>query len=154
MVVELSSVEIVRAGFEAFNRQDFAAAAQTFAEDAIWHNPGGHRFSRDHVGIQAVGAMMAEAQSLTNWEGGYDVHDVVGNERHVVAILEAHGSRKSDGKRLDVKELAISHVRDGKVSVEAAAREYWVIVDPVSFKVELDATAELRGSLAPKGGEG
>jgi N-methylhydantoinase B len=41
-------------------------------------------------------------------------------------------------------ELVARDVRDGKVSVEAAAREYRVVVDPLTFKVDLEATAELR----------
>ena len=43
-------------------------------------------------------------------------------------------------------ELVAMDVRDGKVGVEAAAREYLVVVDPVSFKVDLDATPELRNA--------
>lgn len=51
-------------------------------------------------------------------------------------------------------ELVAMDVRDGKVGVEAAAREYLVVVDPVSFKVDLDATAELRGVPSPPKGRG
>ena len=41
-------------------------------------------------------------------------------------------------------ELVARDVAQGVVSIEAAAREYAVIVDPVSFKVDTEATAKLR----------
>jgi N-methylhydantoinase B len=41
-------------------------------------------------------------------------------------------------------ELVARDVANGMVSLEAAARDYGVIVDPVSFKVDAEATARLR----------
>ena len=41
-------------------------------------------------------------------------------------------------------ELVAQDVRDGKVSVEAAARDYGVVVDPMTFKVDQQASVELR----------
>lgn len=41
-------------------------------------------------------------------------------------------------------ERVASHVEQGMVSPEAAARDYAVIVDPISFKVNAEATAKPR----------
>jgi N-methylhydantoinase B len=41
-------------------------------------------------------------------------------------------------------ELVARDVEQGMVSIEAAARDYGVIVDPVSFNVDAQATARLR----------
>jgi N-methylhydantoinase B len=43
-------------------------------------------------------------------------------------------------------ELVARDVANGMVSIEAAARDYGIIVDPVSFKVDAEATARLRGT--------
>jgi N-methylhydantoinase B len=43
-------------------------------------------------------------------------------------------------------ELVARDVANGMVSLEAAARDYAVIVDPVTFRVDVDATARLRGT--------
>jgi N-methylhydantoinase B len=41
-------------------------------------------------------------------------------------------------------ELVARDVADGMVSMQAAARDYGVIVDPITFKVDAEATAKLR----------
>jgi N-methylhydantoinase B/oxoprolinase/acetone carboxylase alpha subunit len=43
-------------------------------------------------------------------------------------------------------ELVARDVQQGMVSAEAATRDYGLIIDPVSFKVDTGATARLRGA--------
>lgn len=50
----------------------------------------------------------------------------------------------------DPEQVALD-VRGGKVSVEAAAREYRVVVDPLTLKVDPEATAVLRETAAREG---
>jgi N-methylhydantoinase B len=47
-------------------------------------------------------------------------------------------------------ELVARDVEQGIVSIEAAARDYAVIVNPINFKVEAQATAKLRETPAAK----
>jgi N-methylhydantoinase B len=44
--------------------------------------------------------------------------------------------------------LVAEDVADEKVSVEAARAEYGVVIDPITFAVDAEATAALRASLA------
>jgi ketosteroid isomerase-like protein len=49
-------VELVREGFEAFERGDFDAAARFFTPDAVWNMTGGETFE----GIAAIRGFMEE----------------------------------------------------------------------------------------------
>jgi ketosteroid isomerase-like protein len=46
-----------------------------------------------------------------------ELHDVVANDEHAVALQRATGSRK--GKEYDALEIDIFHIRDGEVT------EFW-----------------------------
>jgi N-methylhydantoinase B len=46
--------------------------------------------------------------------------------------------------RMRDPEAVAKDVERGMVSIEAAARDYAVIVDPASFKVQAEATVKLR----------
>ena len=47
-------------------------------------------------------------------------------------------------------ELVARDVEQGIVSIEAAARDYAIIVDPISFKVDAQATGKLRQTPTAK----
>ncbi|MFE3460161.1 nuclear transport factor 2 family protein [Nocardiopsis aegyptia] len=57
---------VVSRYFDALAAQDFATVAAVFADDIVWHQPGGHRFSGTHSGSAAVneliGGMMAVSE--------------------------------------------------------------------------------------------
>ncbi len=83
-----------------------------FHEDVVWHLPGKHPMSGDHVGRDAV------LQAMRYFVGiRLEVHDVVANDEHAVALLRATGSR--DGKQYEALEIDTSHIRDGKIT------EFW-----------------------------
>jgi N-methylhydantoinase B len=60
-----------------------------------------------------------------------------------LSMFVSGGGGFGDPRERDVERVA-GDVADGVVSIEAAARDYGVIVDPVSFKVDVAATAKLR----------
>ena len=59
------------------------------------------------------------------------------------------GGGFGDARQRD-PELVARDVAQGMVSIEAAARDYAVIVDPVSLKVDAGATAKLRADQATR----
>jgi hypothetical protein len=50
-----------------------------------------------------------------------DIHDIVANDRHGVALVTAYGER--DGQTMEVREANIWHLADGK------ATEFWVFAE-------------------------
>ena len=59
------------------------------------------------------------------------VHDVVANDEHVIALVEATATR--DGKTLNYRTAEIMHIRDGKIT------ERWAFSDDTAAIVEFFA---------------
>jgi ketosteroid isomerase-like protein len=110
----------VRTGFGAFASRDYAALAELFADDVVWHNHGRNPLSGDFAGKQVVFAMMGQMLEMNEGAGEYEVHDIVANNDHAVVLLRARTSRPVRDKSLDVKEVHVYHMRDGKIA------EAWV----------------------------
>jgi len=44
--------------FDALSRGDVPAAMGLLSADVVWHQPGNHRFSGHHAGLNGVGALL------------------------------------------------------------------------------------------------
>lgn len=88
------------------------AVAHLLDEGVVWHLPGGNPMSGDHVGRNAVLAAMRYFEGVQ-----LEVHDVVANDDHAVALLRARGTRK--GRQYDALEIDAFHIKDGKIT------EFW-----------------------------
>lgn len=113
------NAQLVRELFRAFADRDAEAMASTFADDVIWHAPGTNRFGGRFDGRAAAMerlARMREAGISTT----FDVHDVVANDDHVVALVHVHLGMP-DGRRYDQPQVQVAHVRDGAIA------ELWVM---------------------------
>lgn len=103
---------IARTALEAFTRGDMPAMLELVDDTIVWHAPGTGRFSGKFEGKDAVIARfqrMAEAGvSLT-----FEIHDVVGNDDHVVALVDATVSA-SDGRSYRTPQVQVMHVRDSR----------------------------------------
>jgi hypothetical protein len=108
---------LLRKGYAAFAAGDMATITDLFAEDCVWHVPGRNQLSGDHRGRDAVFAAFAKSAALTGGTFKIEVHDVVANDEHAVALTQATGSR--EGKRYDSRDVDIYHVKDGRVT------EFW-----------------------------
>ena len=110
---------LLRRLFEAFGGGDVSGMEETFDEDVPWHAPGTNRFSGQFRGRAAVLgrlAQMREAGISTR----FDVHDIVANDEHAVALVHLH-LEVADGRRYDQPQVAVAHVRDGRVL------EFWTM---------------------------
>jgi uncharacterized protein len=58
------------------------------------------------------------------WTIEADIHDVVANDDHTIALINASGNR--DGRSLDYRVAEIHHIRDGKVT------QRWAFSDDTS----------------------
>jgi hypothetical protein len=103
---------IARAAIEAFSRGDTPAMLELVDDAVVWHAPGTNRFSGKFEGKAAVidrFTRMAEAGIVTS----LDVHDVVGNDEHVVALVHATVT-SADGRSYATPQVQAMHIRDGR----------------------------------------
>ena len=107
---------LVRRALEAFNAGDPQEYGAILADDIVWHQIG----DRTLHGTEELAAAMPSpdsGESITT-----EVHDVIANDEHVIALVEAHATR-ADGRTLDYRTAEIAHVRDGKIT------ERWAFSD-------------------------
>jgi ketosteroid isomerase-like protein len=106
--------EIVHSGFDAFATGDVDTLRQLFDQDAVWHVPGRSPLSGDHRGLDAILGFLARTMELTGGTFRADVHDVVANDEHAVALYVTRGER--EGRTLESRDVLVSHVRNGKLA--------------------------------------
>lgn len=124
------NVELVRRGYTAFNAGDMAALSEIFAEDAVWYVAGSGVLSGTKEGRDAVLAYFGELGARTQGHFQANVEDIVGGEKHTVAIQQTHG--EANGKTLDMATVITFVVRDGQIAEgreffedTAKADEFW-----------------------------
>ncbi|MFQ5517018.1 MAG: nuclear transport factor 2 family protein [Acidimicrobiia bacterium] len=119
---EHPNVELLKSGFAAFASGDMATLDELFADDAVWHGGGRHRFSGDFEGKAAIFGMFAE---LVSYEDSFqqDIHAAFADAEHGVALVK--GSARRGDKALDGNNVFVFHIADSRVT------EVWVTaVDP------------------------
>jgi ketosteroid isomerase-like protein len=104
--------ELVRRGFEAFAKGDVDALRELFDPDVVWHAPGRGPLSGDHRGVDAILGFFARTMELTGGSFRVELHDVLANDEHAVALYVARGER--EGRTLEDKSVLVSHVRNGR----------------------------------------
>ncbi|MDQ3940758.1 MAG: nuclear transport factor 2 family protein [Actinomycetota bacterium] len=108
----------LRKGYEAFKKQDLDAISDLFADNITWHVPGTSPLAGDYKGKEEVFGFFMKTIELSGGTFAIDVHDVLANDEHGVALVHVTGERS--GKRLDQNQAHVFHVdSDGK------ATEFW-----------------------------
>jgi ketosteroid isomerase-like protein len=107
---EHPNAAILRRALEAFNRGDIQEFADLVADDVEWHQIGEPEVLH---GKAALAASMP-GEGAVDWEITADVHDVVANDEHTIALVNATGRRS--GRTLEYRTAEIMHFRDGKVT--------------------------------------
>ena len=106
--------DLVRRGYAAFASADMATLDELFADDIVWHAPGRNQLSGDFVGKPAVFGTFAKVAELTGGTFALEIHDVLANDTHAVALVRVTGER--DGRRLDDNSVQVFHIADGRVT--------------------------------------
>jgi ketosteroid isomerase-like protein len=114
-----------REALDKFNSGDIQAFADYLADDVVWHQIGAETLH----GKQELAASMPGGE--VDWDITADLHDVVANNEHVIALVDAHATRGD--KKLDYRTAEIMHVRDGKVT------ERWAFSDDTQRIIEFFA---------------
>jgi hypothetical protein len=125
---EHPNVATTRAGIEAFVKGDVATFSAMIADDVIWHAPGNNPYAGTFTGKEETMARMGRVAQ----DGvviSFDIHDVVGNDEHVVSMVDAtvtKGSNSCHGRQVQV-----FHVRDGQMTEVWGYNEDQAAIDAV-----------------------
>ena len=113
-------IQVVRDAFAAFNRGDMKALTNTWTDDFVWHARGsvfGGDFKGKDAALGAIARYPQELEDIT-----LDFHDIVANDKHVVALVNT--SFKRNGEAYQDQVVYIFHVTD-----QGKASEGWIIAD-------------------------
>jgi ketosteroid isomerase-like protein len=116
-VAEHPNVELTRRGYEAFANADLTTLSELIADDVTWHVTGAGPLTGTYHGRDEVFGFFGKLAEETGGTFRLDVHDVLANDEHSVALCTLSASRA--GKSIQVPVANVSHVRDGKVT------EFW-----------------------------
>lgn len=128
---EHPNVALVREGFEAMAKGDMAWMEEHVADDIVWHVGGNSRMAGEYRGKEGVmkimGATPPEAMDAR-------VHDIVGNDEHVVVLGDATVTAP-DGASVDYKYVNVFHIQDGKATEVWGMSENDAETDPIWDKL-------------------
>jgi len=109
----------LRGGYQAFQTGNMDALRNEYlTPEVVWHAPGRSPISGDFKGVDEVLGNFAKSFELTDGTFSVELHDVLANDEHGVALATVKGER--NGKKLNDNYTHVVHFRDGQVA------ESWV----------------------------
>lgn len=120
---EHPNVALVRQGFEAFDRGDMSWMDQHMSDDIVWHVGGNSKWAGSYRGKEAVLDLFArQTQAMGGMPPRTDVHDILGNDQHVVVLGNAKATA-ADGSNAGWQFVQVFHIAGGR------ATEVWGLAD-------------------------
>ncbi len=116
-MAEHPNAAIARRTLESFNTGDMQAMSDLLDDNVVWHEIGN---PNPVMGKAALAARMTGSEA-PDYEITGELHDVIANDDHTIALVTAHATR--GGKTLDYRVAEIYHMRDGKIT------ERWAFSD-------------------------
>jgi ketosteroid isomerase-like protein len=113
---EHANATLVRRMFDAMSRGDMQAASDALADDVEWHEIGRSEARHGKAELRAAMTGGAVGDTISG-----ALHDVVANDDHVIALVDATAAR--GGRTLTYRTAEIFHIREGK------AVERWAFSD-------------------------
>src|SRR5579864_2305388 len=115
-LTQQEKVARIREAYDKLNQGDFAGTADFFAEDGIWH---GFLIGE----VKGRPAIKAAWERLKSLNASWELHDVLANDDHVIALHEL--TVKKGDKTAHAKQVMVGHLNaDGQI------RELWTITNP------------------------
>ena len=102
------NAELVRRGYDAFIAGDIEWMNEHLHENIVWHEPGNNVLAGDYHGREEVLAHFAKVVSRVLPE--FDVHDVVANDDHAVALVQTRATRQDNGETYEGRFVHVFHV--------------------------------------------
>ena len=115
------NADVVRAAYQAFNTGDMAGVANFIAENSVWHIQATGSLTGDYKGRDAVLGFLGKLAEETGGTFKVEVHNVVADDDHAVALLDVSASR--NGKSAAGKQAAVYHIENGQ------STEAWFLYD-------------------------
>lgn len=116
-MAEYPNIGLLRRAYEAFDKGDIPTISKLFSKDIVWHWPGKGPLCGDYAGLDAVLAVFGKMAELSGGSFRAEVHDILANDEHGVALTRSIGSHL--GKQINMPNVDVFHIRDGKVT------EFW-----------------------------
>jgi ketosteroid isomerase-like protein len=113
--MEHPNAALIRDALGALGAGDVDSLAPLLADDVAWHYIGGSD------PVRGKAAVLGMFDSRNDFEIRAEIHDVVANDEHGVALVDATATR--GGRTLAYRTAEILHLRDGKVT------ERWAFSD-------------------------
>lgn len=105
---------VVNDAYNAFAAGDIEAVAKFLADDTVWHITGSGVLDGDYKGPDQVLGFLGRLMEETGGTWRSDVHDVVANDEHAVALVTVTASR--GGQSLTTNQSAVFHLRSGQTT--------------------------------------
>lgn len=107
---EHPNAKLVRTMIDDLNSGDVQGMADLLADDVVWHEIGNPEPVR---GKEALAARFT-GPSAPDYEIKGELHDVVANDDHTIALVNATATRR--GRTLNYRTAEIMHIRNGKIT--------------------------------------
>jgi uncharacterized protein len=114
MTESVNTAAVAQRYYEAMSAGDIPAGTALFADDIVWHQPGGSRFSGIRNGAAAVGEMIGGQMALT--EGTFELR-FTGEPmvNGALAALPVHFSGKREGAEMSMDGVDVLRVDGDKI---------------------------------------
>lgn len=114
-MAEHPNAELLRRGYEAFANGDLDTLREQFSPDIVWHSGGHNALTGDYKGIDEVFGLFGKLFEVTGGDMSQELHDALANDQHAVALSRLRAARP-DGRKLDMNQVGVFHVTNGKVT--------------------------------------
>lgn len=113
-MAEHPNVELFRRGYAAFQNGDLDGVRALFADGIRWHTPGSGRFSGTRNGVDDTIALFLQQFEDSGGTFKVELHDVVGNDEHAVALGTWSAQRNGRSERSNYTHVV--HVEGGRLT--------------------------------------
>ena len=124
------NLDLLRRGYAAYGSGDMDTINELFADDIVWHIAGRSPLAGDYSGKEQVFGFFAKFQEMSDGTSKVEVHDMLANDTHGVALVTESGARSERSHQGHATH--VFHVTDGKVTEfwdaqtdQYAADEFW-----------------------------
>jgi len=103
-----ANATLVRGMLDAMSRGDMTAVSEALADDVEWHEIGRSEARHGKAGLRQAMTGGATDDTITA-----ALHDVLANDDHAIALVDATATR--GGRTFSYRTAEIFHVRNGKI---------------------------------------
>jgi ketosteroid isomerase-like protein len=122
-MAEHPHVAIFRGVHKQLQHGNLEAAFDALDDDVVWHQLGAETLYGKDASSRACPVRSSERDAFT-----IDVHDVVGNDEHVIGLVET--TLNMGGESFTYRTAEVAHMKDGKLT------ERWAFSDDTQRIIE------------------